>query len=281
GPRCNSTRPASPPLPLRPPGDGGGRAAGAPVPGAIHGAGVSTWRHGPYRHPPLRRPVFLHYRHQCVGQTDTRLCQRQPPPAAQQHNRDYRHIVARVDMGIFERLVLVIGLGRGQVAVHNFWGHARFKTPPAKVFALVELKQALHLVPSAPLQDAQHTEVLDIAYAVLALALDHCAKHLVENQRNGLLEVGRFLPPTICLHRHIASTFSSSFNSPLRIRTCFCVSSKGSASCSSTNFLSLSTSLSTNSNHIRIVSTLVFRQVLRRMRRLLISRYQGVVNQPP
>src|SRR5690606_1266812 len=127
---------------------------------------------------------------QRVGQADVRLRQRQSPPAAQQHERDYRYVVSRVDVGIFERLVLVIGLGRGQVAVHNFRRHARFKTPPAKVFALVELEQTLHLVPGAPLQDAQYAEIPDVAYAVLALALDHRVKHLVEDQRNGLLKVG-------------------------------------------------------------------------------------------
>src|SRR5690606_5416068 len=189
-------------------------------------------------------PHRLLYRPQSVAQPDVRLPYLQPPPAAQQHERDYRHIVARVDVGIFERFILVVGLGRGQVAVHNFWGHARFKTPLAEIFALVELEQALHLVLGTPLQDAQHAEVLNVTYAVLALALDHRAKHLVEDQRNGLLEVGGLL------HRHTASMLPSGFNSPLRIRTCFCVSSKGSASCSSTNFLSLSTSLSANSSHI-------------------------------
>src|SRR5690606_10265104 len=59
---------------------------------------------------------------------------------------------------------------------------------------LIELKQTPHLVPGAPLQDAQYAEVSDVAHTVLALAFDHCAKHLIEDERDSLLEVGGFLP---------------------------------------------------------------------------------------
>src|SRR5690606_10373448 len=106
-------------------------------------------------------------------------------------------------MGIFERLILVIGSGWRQVAVHNFRRHARFKAPPAEVFALVELKQTLHLVLSAPLQDAQYTEISYVTYAIFALALDHCAKHLIEDKRDSLLEIGRLLP--LAHDHHITS----------------------------------------------------------------------------